>query len=222
MSELHMTISKEQREVLEDCPHLHPFSFLDDGDLLVVEDAGAANPAVETSSLVAWTVWILTRDGTIQSIMDHIELRHDYLKEKPGLREFHLEHTSQVDAPRIIDGNQASQYLLLKYRVNVTPRTIRNWLRDGRVVGAQLGDAERAPWYTTHNALDLATKRDWFPDPDPDAPDLIELERRPVGGLSEDVTAQTGDNGEQPQHTDQGSSTSSQDADQQHPPQDAV
>lgn len=182
-------ITPEQQELLSNNPHHHAVSFLDDGELLICEDTATRTDIAPTSKPDLWSVWILTRDGKVQSLAHHYHNYHDWHNETPGrpadLPEYdaghadgwqagyaaaqadHVDQPSQAGAPRIIDAQQASQYLLLKYRVDVSPRTIRNWLNDGKLAGDQLGDADRSPWYTTYDAIDQAATRAWFPDPVP-------------------------------------------------------
>lgn len=238
----------EQQELLDKNPQHYAVSFLDDGDLVICEDAASQTADRQPIGHELWAVWVLTRDGKVHSFEHHYHNYHDWTNETPGreldgsnwddghavgyeagyeaAQEDQAERDQQPQDRRIIDANQASQHLLLKYRVNVTPRTVRNWLREGKLAGGQLGDADRSPWYTTYDALDQASTRAWFPDPEPALePDIIlgitpggqilegrkvvpSSDDKPQGeandGLSAHVDSQAGNPGTEQNSADQG------------------
>lgn len=164
------TITQQQRDLLDANPHHHAVSFLDDGDLLICEDAGPVFPGMPEKNLPLWAVWVLTRDGSVQSTTWHLDHYHDWRNEHPGRPTAEPPPAPTTKPPAIIDVMDAAQHLLLKYRVDVTGRTVRNWLKAGKLAGSQLGSADRSPWYTTRDAIDVAATRDWFPDPIPELP----------------------------------------------------
>lgn len=162
------TITKEQRDLFDLNPHLYPVSFLDDGDLLVVESIGDIERDGSGTVPQLWMTWLVKRNGQRVNILDHYDNDHDMQTIKLGRPSELVVDVPPAAAPAIIDVLEATQHLLLTYRVDVTPRTVRNWLADGKLAGSQLGSAERSPWYTTHDAIAQAATRAWFPDPLPE------------------------------------------------------
>jgi hypothetical protein len=170
------TITQDQRDILDANPHYHAVSFLDDGDLLIAEDAGSLPKGDRTYAPNLWATWLLDRYGQVSTVERHYGTHHDWENETPGRPAPEPPPPQTTPAPKIIDVQEAAQHLLLQYRVAVTPRTVRNWLKDGKLAGSQLGTADRSPWYTTRDAIDVAATRAWFPDPLPELVDQDQAE----------------------------------------------
>lgn len=183
MTETPYVYTPEQRQLLHDRPHYHPVSFLDDGDLLIAEDAGPISRDEHETKLTFWAVWVLTRDGEVHTPEHHLTMYHPWWSDIAHREILEPERARAAYVAPILSMDQATIYLFDTYRVNVHPRTVRNWCVDHKLAAGRLGTTSNAPWYTTSDALDQYSTRPSFPDPDPDAPTLAEYEKELGHGL---------------------------------------
>ena len=169
-------ITDEQQYLLDKNPQLEPVSFLDDGDLLVLQKTSPLTAPYEGGSLATYRPYIITLDGRVQGVSYHHEHYHaldDLLESRQAERDVWV---TPPTIPAIITPTEAAELLLLVYRIYVKPRTVRNRLLDGTLAGGRLGDSNRPNWYTTCRALDQAVRRGRFPDPIPELPPLADVD----------------------------------------------
>jgi hypothetical protein len=163
-------ITDEQHYILDKNRYIKPVSFLDDGDLLILEPTDPMTAPYEGGRLALYQAYVLTVDGDIQGMSYHHERHHDLSAPWRPPQADQPVGVTLATTPDIISAAQAAQLLLIAYRVDVTSRTVRNWLRDGKLAGGQLGSADTSPWYTTARAIDQAAGQAWFPSPMPEVP----------------------------------------------------
>lgn len=77
-------ITDEQQEVLDIYPDMKPVSFLDDGDLLVLESFYLYYPPPERRRLVNYEPGVVSTHGNVHGVCAHYELSHDLSKPFTG------------------------------------------------------------------------------------------------------------------------------------------
>lgn len=77
MTKQRYEITQEQQEVLDNHPNMKPVSFLDDGDLLILEKGYLCNAPYEGRHLSSYEPCIVSTHGNIHGVIPHYELSHD-------------------------------------------------------------------------------------------------------------------------------------------------
>jgi len=154
MTHLPFRYTPEQQQTLEENDRFIPASFLADGDLLILEDAGPMGGRYEGAHIATHYPWILTREGQVQGISRHYQNFHDLTVPPPDRHP--LEPGPDLESPDrlLIALDAAAVYLADTYNIHLTTRTLRNWCGSGRLVCRKLSDKSGSPWYTTSRALD--------------------------------------------------------------------
>jgi len=154
MTTIPPSCTPEQRQLLELNERFIPAAILDDGDLIILEDAGPMGGPYEGTHIAKYLPWMLTRDGKIHGISWHYQHYHD-LSIPPG--DLHPpEPGPDLEAPErlLLTLGAARTYLADTYDVRVSTRALRNWCHSGKITCRRLSDRAGAPWYTTPGALD--------------------------------------------------------------------
>ena len=160
MTALPFHYTPEQQELLDQNAYFIPAAIFDDGDILILDDAGPMGGRYEGSHIAKYYPWVLTRDGEIQGISWHYQNRHDLAS---PLEDRHpLEPGPDLEIPDrlLITLETASAYLASAYDIRIGARTIRNWCADGRIACRRFSKRQNAPWHTTTRALD-AIAAEW-------------------------------------------------------------
>ena len=163
-------ITDEQQYLLDKNPQFEPVSFLDDGDLLVLQKTSPLTAPYEGGSLATYRPYIITLDGRVQGVSYHHERYHSLDSPLEGRRAAQPPAAGGGPIPDIASVDEAVLYLKNAHRIIVTGRTVRNLLTNGKLEGERLGFGQKPPWYTTWHALNHAVRRGRFPDPIPELP----------------------------------------------------
>jgi len=154
MTDTPFRYTTEQQESLERNARFIPAAILDDGDLLILEEAGPLGGTYEGTHIAKYLYWILTRDGRINGISYHYQHCHDLGAPLDGPITLVREPSPALDTSLLITLDGARVYLADIYNVKLTTRTLCNYCASGKLDCMRLSGKSNAPWYTKAASLE--------------------------------------------------------------------
>ena len=143
----------EQEATLADNERFILAGILDDGDLLILEDAGPMGGRYEGGHIAKHDPWILTRDGKVQGLSYHYQYHHELGAPLDGPIPLPREPSPALDTSLLITLDSARVYLAEVYGIEFTTRTLRNYCASGKLDCVRLAGKSNRPWYTKAAAL---------------------------------------------------------------------
>ena len=162
MTDTQFCYTPQQQELLAANDHFIPAAILDDGDVLILEDAGPLGGPYEGGHIAKYLVYLLTRDGKVQGLSYHYQNYHELGAPLDAPITLVREPSPALDTSLLITLDSARVYLADVYNVELTTRTLRNYCASGKLDCVRLSSKSKSPWYTKADSLealawDLAT-----------------------------------------------------------------
>ena len=138
----------EQQQLLADNDHFIPAAILDDGDLMILQDAGPMGGPYEGEHIAKYLPYVLTRDGKVQGLSYHYQNYHEVGAILDTPITLVRQPSPALDTSLLITLESARVYLADVCNVELTTRTLRNYCASGKLDCMRLSGKDKSPWYT--------------------------------------------------------------------------
>ena len=153
MTDTQFCYTPQQQELLAANDHFIPAAILDDGDVLILEDAGPLGGPYEGGHIAKYLVYLLTRDGKVQGLSYHYQNYHELGAPLDGPIPLVREPSPALDTSLLMSLESARVYLADVCNVELTTRTLRNYCASHKLDCVRLSSKNKSPWYTQAAAV---------------------------------------------------------------------